>query len=59
MDIFRIKFNLKLAFLKTYVMGAQKNRLIESVFEHPNEMFKLKDKFLNIQMKCLNWRISF
>ena len=36
---------------KTYVVGAQKNHLNETSFEHPEHMFKMTDKkiFANVR----------
>ena len=48
--------NWKLFFLflnQTYVVGTQKNRLIDGSFEHPKHMFKLMDKEI---IAILSWK---
>ena len=42
---------------KTYAGGTQKNRLNESSFEHPKQMFKVMDKkiFTILHLFYLSW----
>ena len=40
--------------IKTCVLGAQKNRLIETVLEYPQHMFRLRNKKNNFQYALLS-----
>ena len=42
--------------IKTYVLGAQKNRLIETVLLSTHNMFWLINKKINFQLPTFIWR---
>ena len=42
--------------MSTYVLGAQKNHLIERSFEYPQHMFWLRNKKIKFSLRTLNLR---